>query len=173
MVAALVCSCLVPPRPGRVLVPVPPPPRFGFYYHVPHGRIHFFAPRPGVAVVLPPPGAYVEYLPDGCSTIVVAGIPYYYFNGVYLRPHLSGYVVVTAPDRAPAEQTLTAPPASGEPMSRTANSAADTITVNVPNSKGGFTPVRLVKRDDGYVGPQGEFYDGHPTVDQLKALYGN
>jgi hypothetical protein len=45
--------------------------------------------------------------------------------------------------------------------------------VNVPNSKNGFTPVKLVKQGNGYIGPQGEFYPGHPTVDQLKALYGN
>jgi hypothetical protein len=49
----------------------------------------------------------------------------------------------------------------------------DTTTINIPNSKGGFTPVKLVKQKDGYLGPQGEFYAGHPTVDQLKALYGN
>jgi hypothetical protein len=49
----------------------------------------------------------------------------------------------------------------------------DTATINIPNSKGGFTPVRLVKHNNGYIGPQGEFYAGHPTVEQLKALYGN
>ena len=49
----------------------------------------------------------------------------------------------------------------------------DTATINIPNVKGGFTPVRLVKHNNGYIGPQGEFYAGHPTVDQLKALYGN
>ena len=25
---------------------------------------------------------------------------------------------------------------------------------------------------DGFVGPQGEYYPGHPTVEQLKILYG-
>lgn len=29
-------------------------------------------------------------------------------------------------------------------------------------------PVALTKSNDGYVGPQGEFYQGHPTVEELK-----
>jgi hypothetical protein len=47
-----------------------------------------------------------------------------------------------------------------------------TITVNVPNSNGSFTPVKLVKYQGGYIGPQGEYYPGNPTVDQLRVLYG-
>ena len=49
----------------------------------------------------------------------------------------------------------------------------DTTIMNVPNSKGGFTPVRLAKHNNGYIGPQGEFYNGYPTVDQLEVLYGD
>jgi hypothetical protein len=45
--------------------------------------------------------------------------------------------------------------------------------VNIPNKSGGFTPVTLVKLGDGYIGPQKEFYAGHPTVAQLQVLYGN
>jgi len=47
------------------------------------------------------------------------------------------------------------------------------ITINIPNSKGGFTPVKLVKYKDGFIGPQDEFYSNHPTVDELRVLYGN
>ncbi len=46
------------------------------------------------------------------------------------------------------------------------------MTINIPNSDGTYTPVQISKRDGGYTGPQGEFYSGHPTVDQLKILYG-
>jgi hypothetical protein len=49
----------------------------------------------------------------------------------------------------------------------------DTTTMNIPNSKGGFTPVRLAKHNNGYIGPQGEFYNGFPTVNQLEVLYGD
>jgi hypothetical protein len=49
---------------------------------------------------------------------------------------------------------------------------SDIVTINVPDSKGGYVAVKLVKTKDGYIGPQGEFYPGRPTIDQLKALYG-
>jgi len=51
-------------------------------------------------------------------------------------------------------------------------SSGQTVIVNIPNSNGGFTPVKLIKRAGGYIGPQGEYYTGNPTVDQLKVLYG-
>ena len=47
------------------------------------------------------------------------------------------------------------------------------ITINVPNTKGGFTPVTLTKHGQGYIGPEGEYYEGHPSVEKLKELYGN
>jgi hypothetical protein len=46
------------------------------------------------------------------------------------------------------------------------------VTINIPNAGGGFTAVKLTKYKDGYKGPQGEFYPNHPTVEELKALYG-
>ena len=45
-------------------------------------------------------------------------------------------------------------------------------TINIPNSRGGYTSVTLRKAGTGYVGPQGEYYYEHPTVDQLRTLYG-
>jgi hypothetical protein len=118
----------------------------------------------------------------------VRGVPYYYFNGSYFRQYSSGYVVVEVPDQSSAQaiqspppapapqenQQIQSPAAPGEQAkSLSSTPASDTVTVSVPNAQGGFTAVKLVKRDGGYVGPQGEFYSGHPTVDQLKALYGN
>ena len=47
------------------------------------------------------------------------------------------------------------------------------ITVNVTNSNGSITPVRLAKQGVGYVGPRGEYYNSLPTEEQLKqAGYG-
>ena len=48
----------------------------------------------------------------------------------------------------------------------------DAVTIHIPNASGGYTAVKLAKYKDGYKGPQGEYYPGHPTVDQLRALYG-
>ena len=44
--------------------------------------------------------------------------------------------------------------------------------VHVPNKDGQtYTRVELTRRNGGFVGPQGEFYPEHPTVEQLKAMY--
>jgi hypothetical protein len=32
--------------------------------------------------------------------------------------------------------------------------------------------VKLKKTDAGFIGPQGEFYPKHPTIEKLKILYG-
>jgi hypothetical protein len=50
--------------------------------------------------------------------------------------------------------------------------SGEALTVNVPNTNGSYTPVTLIKQKDGYIGPQGEYYPGHPTVTQLRVLYG-
>jgi len=50
--------------------------------------------------------------------------------------------------------------------------AGDTVTVNVPNSNGSYTAVVLKRSGNGYVGPQGEYYEQIPTTEQLQAMYG-
>jgi hypothetical protein len=50
--------------------------------------------------------------------------------------------------------------------------SGDTVIVNIPNENEGYTAVKLVRVKNGYIGPQGELYEGHPTVKQLRALYG-
>jgi hypothetical protein len=50
--------------------------------------------------------------------------------------------------------------------------SGDSVTVNVPNSSGGYTAVVLKRSGNGYVGPQGEYYDQVPTTAQLQAMYG-
>ena len=46
------------------------------------------------------------------------------------------------------------------------------VTVNVTNSNGSVSQVRLRKQGIGYVGPRGEYYDKLPTEDQLRPIYG-
>ncbi len=48
----------------------------------------------------------------------------------------------------------------------------NTITVNITNSNGSISQVRLSKQGVGYVGPRGEYYDHIPTGDELKPIYG-
>jgi hypothetical protein len=137
----------------------------GAKYHYSHGR--FYRPGPfGFFMVMPPIGAIVTVLPTGYRTVVYGGVHYYYDNNVYYTNSSDGYVVVPPPANISVVHTqVPTEPAEGIPPGQT-------ITINVPNSNGSFSPVKLVKYQGGYVGPQGEYYPGNPTVDQLRALYG-
>ena len=46
------------------------------------------------------------------------------------------------------------------------------ITVNIQNSNGSFTPVILRQAGAQWVGPKGEYYDAMPSVGQLRPVYG-
>jgi hypothetical protein len=136
-------------------------------YHYHDGR--FF--RPGwfgfeAAIGIPPFGAVVTSIPLGYTTIVVGGEPYYCYNRVYYRHAPQGYVVVPAPVVV-AQSVVTQPAVPQETQT-----GGDVIVINVPNANGSYAPVRLIKRYKGYEGPQGEYYPEHPTVEQLRVLYG-
>ncbi|OGX35453.1 MAG: hypothetical protein A3C36_01700 [Omnitrophica WOR_2 bacterium RIFCSPHIGHO2_02_FULL_52_10] len=45
--------------------------------------------------------------------------------------------------------------------------------INIPNKRGGYTTVILKRSGNGYTGPQGEYYDAFPRVDELKVIYGS
>ncbi len=64
----------------------------------------------------------------------------------------------------------TAQPAAVNPMP---SSAPQTITINIPNKNGSYTPVTLQAASNGtYIGPRGEVYLMRPTEEQLKTMYG-
>ena len=50
--------------------------------------------------------------------------------------------------------------------------AVEEVTVNITNSNGSITPVKLHRKDGVYIGPKGEHYDHLPTEDELKPVYG-
>ena len=149
--------------------------RYGGWYG---GWYGWYGPRV-VYYVSMPLGVVVDFLPGGYSTVVVGGVPYYYYNNVYYRelPNEDGYVVVPDPKAGEGQQEASAisPTASSSTAAtvQAIGKSPNKITINVPNSKGGgFTPVTLKKFKNGYIGPQGEFYEGKPTIEQLKVLYG-
>ena len=135
-------------------------------------------------------GFYIGPQWFGGPTVVVAGVPYYYYGGYYYAP-AGDYLALAQPPvtqpqvvaepqtadqpaaqaQAPEQPTAEAQPQT-ERQAAVAGNTGDSVTINVPNASGGFTPVILVKTDKGYAGPQGEFYPNHPTVAQLKVLYG-
>ena len=168
--------------------------RHGGYYHgfYGHGGYHgwgFYRPYWGLGFsgYIPSVGAVVAYMPEGYSTFFINGIRYYYCDGYYFRSCPSGYVIVPEPvattavaaepaaksqDATPQAQELSATTTQSEKAPASKTTSADVVTINIPNSNGGYTAVKLVKFKDGYKGPQGEYYAGHPTIDELKVLYG-
>jgi hypothetical protein len=135
----------------------------GARYHYWHGS--FWRPGPvGFFMVAPPIGAMITVLPIGHRTVLYAGVSYYYYDNVYYTDAPYGYVVVPPP----AEKMVVQEPA----VEQSVSIPGPSITINIPNSNGSFTSVKLVKYKDGYLGPQGEYYPGRPTVDQLRVLYG-
>jgi hypothetical protein len=100
--------------------------------------------------------------------VVVNGATYYQNNGVYYIYTQYGYQAVATPAgvSVPVIQpaTVNSAPASVN--------AGDSITINIPNAKGGYTAVLLKKSGNGFTGPQGEFYPEFPKVSQLQVIYG-
>ena len=148
--------------------------RYGGWYG---GWYGWYGPRV-VYYVGMPSGVIVDFLPSGYSTVIVGGVPYYCYNNVYYKelPDEDGYVVVPNPSANSDEQSAsaTSPTASSSTTitPKAAGKSANKITINIPNAHGGFTPVTLNKFKNGYIGPQGEFYEGKPSIEQLKVLYG-
>ena len=101
--------------------------------------------------------ALIESLPPRHTTIVVEGTPYYHDDRYYYRQlPQGGYVVVPEPVIVQSQPGI-----------------PETSTVNIPNSRGGYTSVTLRRSGNGFVGPQGEYYPIFPSVEQLRTMYGN
>lgn len=47
-----------------------------------------------------------------------------------------------------------------------------TVAVNITNSNGSISRVRLKRHGVGYLGTRGEYYDHLPTQDELRPVYG-
>lgn len=126
----------------------------------------------GAAVAVLTVGALVDALPPRHTTVIVENEPYYYYDGTYFRPSPGGYVVVPAPVvRAPA--VVVPPPAPvvvAAPVPVVTQESLS-VTVNIPNIAGGYTPVILRRSGSGFVGPQGEYYPEFPKVEQLRLMY--
>jgi hypothetical protein len=66
----------------------------------------WFRPNGGrFAVIAPPLGLFVNFLPPYYATIWVGGIPYYYANDVYYAHYADGYKVVAPPPENTVTQT--------------------------------------------------------------------
>jgi hypothetical protein len=130
----------------------------GYYYY----RGYYLRPFPAGYLVVSPP----EVSPPSVPQAPVAR------TQAYSVPS-SGQPGMSKP--AQKSEIITSSRAEPNPAESSGDGIAigKAVTINIPNSKGGFTAVRLVKYKDGYIGPQDELYTNHPTVDKLRVLYGN
>jgi len=134
-----------------------PGPYYGYPYYYPYYADPYYAePR------------YVVVSSSSYQPVVVNGVTYYVNNGVYYLYTQYGYQAVATPAgvSAPVVPATTATTTSVGP------NPDDSITINVPNDKGGYTSVLLKRSGNGFTGPQGEFYAEFPKVSQLKLMYG-
>ena len=122
-------------------------------------------------------GAIIAGLPPRCRTVYVGGVPYFYDGMYYYQPGPAGYVVaqpaiapvVMAPPAAPVVAAPAPIPAAVAAPAPLQNSS---VTVRINNKNGSATSIMMVRKGNGYVGPQGEYYEAMPTNEQLNALYG-
>jgi hypothetical protein len=73
----------------------------------------------------------------------------------------AGYIVGNEADKAQQRQQMAN-------MQQQMNS----VLVNIHNSNGSVSVVRLTRSGPGYVGPRGEYYDHLPTEAELQPIYG-
>lgn len=152
------------------------------------GLFYRYTPA-GYIVVTPPIGAVVPALPPGYTTVFIDSRPYYYYGYTYYASGPGGYVVA-APPAVPVAP-VTVPPAAvpvaatpavpqqpvavanvtGAPTKTEEPEDLNVYDIYIPNGNGSYTVVTLKKTEKGFLGPQGEFYTDHPTVDQLRERY--
>lgn len=163
-----------------------------FYRHTPAGYVIVTPPVGAVVPALPPsyttvvvnnvpyyyygytyyttaPGGYVVATPPAAAPL----------PQVFMPPVSVAAAPVAAPVAAapvPAAPVL-APPQSAPPQAalyaseKDVNANRDIYDIFIPNGNGSFTSVSLRKTEKGFMGPQGEFYEDHPTIEQLKERY--
>jgi hypothetical protein len=157
-----------------------------------HGRVTFVLPRTTIKIVLgrrpffydrgvfyrrrlldyvvvpAPIGAVVREVPEECEKVVINGVTYLNYDGVYYKSGPSGYTVVSIP----IANGYGADPVhiASAPASHAAS--GDSLTINVPNKNGSYTPVELREINGTYVGPRGEVYPTKPELSQLRSMYG-
>lgn len=160
----------------------------GLAYLYCEGLFYRYTPA-GYIVVTPPAGAVIPTLPVGYTTVVSNGMPYYYYGYTYYISAPNGYAVAATPvapqipTQAPVAPlpamptSLPAPAAAAQPAATVTTSPAktegnnDAFEIYIPNGNGSYTSVTLRKTEKGFLGPQGEFYQDHPTVEQLRERY--
>ena len=134
-----------------------------YYYGAP-----YYAPDYNV-IVSPP--VYQPVLINGVTYYLNDG-NYYAYNGYGYQPVAPPVTIVQPPEPVIQQTEASEQPPTVIHQAQPASDTMDSITINIPNDKGGYTAVTLKKSGNGFIGPQGEFYPEFPKVSQLKVIYG-
>ncbi len=154
LLAAVVAEQPVYVQPAPVVYQTAPP----AVYYVEQPQVVYQAPP----AVQPPQVVYVQQQPQQVQPVPPPPV-------ANQAPPVAQQPVQAEPQGQPqvVEQPAAKPSIPADPKPPL------TITVNVQNSNGSFTPVALHQEGTWWVGPRGEYYkDGFPTVGQLRPLYG-
>jgi hypothetical protein len=73
----------------------------------------------------------------------------------------AGYIIGNEGDKKQQQQQM-----------RNMQEQMDSVLVNIHNSNGSVSTIRLTRSGIGYVGPRGEFYDHLPGEAELRPVYG-
>ena len=103
---------------------------------------------------------YYPYYPSYYDTGVLVSSPVLVTPEVIVQPST---IVTTA---------STYPTTEISPVQITSTEMDYDITLNIPNTAGGYAAVLIKKSGKGFIGPQGEFYSEFPKVSQLQLMYG-
>jgi hypothetical protein len=143
---------------------------FGFPAYYEYDSPYYYPYRTTTYVVTPPPPTVVTSIPADYEIVSVNGVTYYVSNGAYYIYNGYGYQLVSPPVTPTTTVTNLAPPA--EVNAPNEGNQQNVFTINIPNDEGNYTPVTLKRSGNGFVGPQGEFYNEFPSIAQLKLMYG-
>ena len=137
----------------------------GSNYHYHNGHYYQKRRHNRYVVIEAPIGACIARLPYGHETVYIDGRRYYTYDDVYYKHTPDGYEVVHDPHNDYYAK-------KGKKRGYT-NYKNDTFIINIPTPDGGYMPVTLTRKGDGFIGPQGEYYDEFPKIAQLKVMYGS
>lgn len=131
---------------------------FGRRWRRPHYKHHS-----GILVSLPHGGRYKYH----------HGKRYYFHSGVYYAKSDCGTYWYPAPVEIHKHYHSSPKPKVTHIYESDLDSSADAseFVINIKNSEGEYTKIKIKKHYHGYMGPQGEYYDSFPEVAQLKAMY--
>jgi len=137
----------------------------GSHYHYHNGHYYRKRAHNKYVVVEAPIGACIARLPRGYQKVYIDGRRYYTYDDVYYKHTPDGYEVVHDPSNYYY--------AKKERRNNYTSYKNETFTINIPTHDGGYIPVTLTRKGDGFIGPQGEYYDEFPKIAQLKVMYGS